>query len=57
MDITGARWSLAGAESVLALRAVRANDDFDDYFRFHLSRELERIHLSRFADGVIPKAA
>lgn len=29
MDITGARWSVDGAEAVLKLRAVRANDDFD----------------------------
>jgi len=27
MDITGARWSVNGAEAVLKLRAVRANDD------------------------------
>jgi len=29
MDITGARWSVDGAEAVLKLRAVRASDDFD----------------------------
>jgi hypothetical protein len=57
MDITGARWSLAGAEAVLALRAVRANGDFDEYWRFHTSCELERVHLSRYAGGVIPMAA
>ncbi len=37
MDITGARWSVNGAEAVLKLRAVRANDDFDDYWKFHLT--------------------
>jgi len=31
MDITGARWSTNGAEAVLKLRAVRANNDFEDY--------------------------
>jgi hypothetical protein len=31
MDITSARWSVEGAEAVLKLRAVRANDDFDEY--------------------------
>ncbi len=31
MDITGARWSLAGAEAVLRLRALRASGDFDEY--------------------------
>ena len=36
MDLTGARWSLEGAEAVLKLRVVRSNGDFDDYWRFHL---------------------
>jgi len=57
MDITGARWSAAGAEAVLNLRAVRANGDFEDYWRYHLTRERERNHNSRYADGMIPAAA
>ncbi len=57
MDITGARWGLVGAEAVLKLRALRSNGDFDEYFKFHLSRERTRIHESRFAGGVIPRAA
>ncbi|MEK6631065.1 MAG: ISKra4 family transposase, partial [Acidobacteriota bacterium] len=32
MDLTGARWSLPGAEAVLQLRALRSSDDFDDYW-------------------------
>ena len=35
MDLTGARWSLAGAEAVLRLRALRSSGDFDEYWRFH----------------------
>jgi hypothetical protein len=57
MDLTGARWRLAGAEAVLKLRALRANDDFDDYWRFHLARERERVHESCYAEGVVPTAA
>ncbi len=57
MDITGARWSVAGAEAVLKLRAVRANDDFDAYWRFHLDRERSRVHEFRYTDGRIPVAA
>jgi hypothetical protein len=57
MDITGARWGLDGAEAVLKLRALRSNGDFDLYWRFHLKQELHRIHESRYAMGVIPKAA
>jgi len=33
MDITGTRWSVHGAEAVLKARAVRANDDVDDYWK------------------------
>jgi hypothetical protein len=35
MNLTGARWSLVGAEAVLRLRALRSSDDFDDYWVFH----------------------
>jgi hypothetical protein len=57
MDLTGARWGLPGAEAVLKLRTVRSNGNFDEYFRFHLARERERVHQSRYADGTIPVAA
>ena len=50
MDITGARWSLAGAEAVLRLRALCASGDLDAYWRFHLSREHARHHSSRYAN-------
>ena len=42
--ITGARWGLAGSEAVLTLRAVISNGDFDDYWRFHLAREHQRLY-------------
>jgi hypothetical protein len=57
MDITGARWSVDGAEAVLKLRAVRANEDFDAYWRFHLERERHRVHGVRYAGETIPMAA
>jgi hypothetical protein len=57
MDITGARWSVEGAEAVLKLRAVRANGDFEAYWPWHLDRERLRVHQVRYADGVIPLAA
>ena len=57
MDITGARWSVDGAEAVLKLRAVRSNGDFDEYWTFHLAREQQRVHESSYADGIIPLAA
>jgi len=57
MDLTGARWGLDGAEAVLKLRALRSNGDFDEYWRYHLARERERVHESRYANKVIPRAA
>lgn len=49
MDITGARWSLAGAEAVLRLRSLRASGDWDDYWSFHESADYERNHRSSYA--------
>jgi hypothetical protein len=54
MDRTGACWSLTGAEAVLRLRALRASNDFDNYWLFHLAREKERNHAARYADGKLP---
>ena len=56
-DITGARWSLDGAEAVLKLRAVRANGDWPSYWRYHLAEEQKRVHESRYADQATPRAA
>jgi hypothetical protein len=44
LDITGARWGLQGAEAILTLRAVISNGDFDEYWRFHLAREHQRLY-------------
>ena len=54
MDLTGARWGLDGAEAILKLRAICANGDFDDYWRFHLDQEHQRVHRSRYADNTVP---
>ncbi|MGI8723563.1 MAG: ISKra4 family transposase [Geodermatophilaceae bacterium] len=57
MDITGARWGLPGAEAILKLRALTANHDFDDYWRFHLAQEQRRVHEPRYAQNRLPQAA
>ncbi len=57
MDITGARWGLDGAEAILKLRALRANNCWDDYWAFHLEREHHRIHQTRYHNNTIPHAA
>lgn len=57
LSVTGARWGLPGAEAILKLRAIRANGDWDDYWRYHLQQEYRRVHVSRYAGGVVPVAA
>jgi hypothetical protein len=57
MDITGARWGLAGAEAILTLRALITNRDFDQYWTFHLAQEHRRVHAASYALGVIPAPA
>jgi len=50
LDITGARWSLPGAEAVLKLRALISNGDFEPYFAWHRQREHQRNHQARHRD-------
>ena len=54
MEVTGARWSLAGAEAVLRLRALRSSHDFDEYWTFHEAQEYERNHRALYANGIVP---
>jgi hypothetical protein len=54
MDKTGARWSLAGAEAVLRLRALRRSGDWKAYWKFHVAAENQRNHASRYAAGLVP---
>lgn len=54
MEVTGARWSLTGAEAVLRLRALRSSGDFDAYWLFHEAQEYERNHRALYADGIVP---
>jgi hypothetical protein len=49
MDITGACWSLAGAEAVLKLRSLRSSGDFDAYWTFHENAEYIRNHADLYA--------
>lgn len=50
LDITGARWSLPGAEAVLKLRALISNGDFEPYYTWHLQREHQRNHQALYQD-------
>lgn len=48
MGITGARWGLRGAESILKLRSLYQSGDFDEYWNFHERREFERNHAAQY---------
>jgi len=44
LDITGARWSLKGAETILRLRSLKSSGDFDDYWDFHKKQSNQRLY-------------
>ena len=48
-DVTGARWGLDGAQAILALRALKINGDFEEYWTYHLLKEHQRRHETRYA--------
>ncbi len=50
MDITGARWSLGGAEAVLRLRSLHASGDYAEYWAYHEAADYQRNHRSRYAN-------
>ena len=50
MGITGARWGLEGAQAILWLRAIAASGDTGTYWTWHIAREHQRNHLSRYQD-------
>ena len=44
LALTGARWSLAGAEAVLKLRAIKVSGDLSSYWTFYEQQQYRRIH-------------
>lgn len=53
MDLTGARWSLKGAEAVLKLRSLRSSGDFNQYWDYHEFQEYQRNHESQYENPAI----
>ena len=51
MGITGARWSLHGAQAMLWLRAIARQRRHDAYWNYHITQEHQRNHLSRYQDS------
>ena len=46
MEISGARWSINGAESVLRLRSVIKSKDWDNYWDFFIRHKKENNFFS-----------
>jgi hypothetical protein len=44
MERSGMRWTRAGTQALLDLRAVRTNDDWDDYQTFHRQCQHQRLY-------------
>ena len=44
MQQAGMRWTQAGAQALLDLRAVRLNGDWDAYWRFHRQQQHQRLY-------------
>lgn len=44
MEQSAMRWTQVGAQAVLDLRAVRINDDWDEYQRFHRQCQHQRLY-------------
>lgn len=54
MEQSGMRWTQAGAQAILDLRAARVNDDWDEYQRYRRHRQHQRLYNT--LSMVIPMA-
>lgn len=57
MELSGMRWSQAGAESVLHLRAVAENDDWDAYHHFRMRQRHQRLYDVPFPEQTLAAPA
>ena len=44
MERSGMRWTIRMAEAMVQLRAAYLNDDFEEYWAFHLKKDQLRLH-------------
>ena len=44
LDITGATWSLSGAEAMLKIRAIFSSGDWDAYWQYHKAQSKQRLY-------------
>ena len=44
MELSGMRWSMSGAEAILALRSVNENGDWDDFHDYRRAQRHQRLY-------------
>lgn len=44
MEQCGMRWTIAGAEAVLSMRSIQINKMTNEYWRYHIAQEKERLY-------------
>ena len=54
-ELSGMRWSLAGVESLLRLRSVAENGDWDDFHTFRKQQRMARLYLFPQASSASPE--
>ena len=60
MECCGMRWTLSGAQSLLSLRCIYLNGDWEAYMKFHITQETRRLYPYRAAnddDNGLPQVA
>ncbi len=50
MERSGMRWTLSGAQSMLSLRCIYLNGDWEAYMKFHIAKETRRLYPYRAAN-------
>ena len=50
MEGTGMRWVMQGAQSMLGLRCIHINGDWDHFIKFHIEQEQQTLHPVRAAN-------
>ena len=56
LGIGGARWSTAGAEAILLLRATVLSEDFDAYWQHHEREVFRRTHAEKYRGPIASTA-
>ena len=57
MEQCGMRWTIAGAEAVLRMRSVQINGMTNDYWKYHISQEKQRLYGNFIESGTVELAA